>query len=67
VFSIGSITGSSGQRRSEERVTRSLADQVTGLKTDEERQLALQRTTRASQVVLARSIILDALAVLSGR
>ena len=66
---ISISAGACGQRwgRGEDRGTRSLAEQVCGLKLGEDRQLALQRTTRAAQVALSRSIILHALAVLSGR
>ncbi|XP_052792636.1 probable E3 ubiquitin-protein ligase HERC1 isoform X1 [Mya arenaria] len=61
-------TGADGPRwsRGEDRATRSLAEQVCGLSSGADRLLALQRTTRAAQVALARAVILQALAVLSG-
>lgn len=66
---VSDFTGSMSatSNRSEDRTSRSLSEQVVNLKNSTDRQMALQRVTRASQVVIARTVILHALAVLSGR
>ena len=46
---------------------RSLSEQALNLKTSKDRQMALHRTMLASQVSLARVMVLKCLAVLSGR
>ena len=46
---------------------KSLSEQAVHLKTSKDRQMALYRTMLASQVSLARIMVLKCLAVLSGR
>ena len=64
-LSAGVTSGS--HSRGEERTTLNLSEQVVNLNSSDDRQMALHRVTGASQVAIARSIILHALAVLSGR